>query len=100
VRETPGLLAQTDVEGLVKDVADGLAEWDSAAALSDRMEAIIGRMACHGSVRSGRVLRVDEMNALLRDMERTPHAGQCIHGRPTYVELKLSDLERMFGRTR
>jgi DNA mismatch repair protein MutL len=100
VRETPGLLGQTDVEGLVRDVADGLAEWDSAEALSDRLDAIIGRMACHGSVRSGRVLRVDEMNALLREMERTPHAGQCIHGRPTYVELKLSDLERMFGRTR
>jgi DNA mismatch repair protein MutL len=100
VRETPGLLGQTDVEGLVKDIADGLAEWDSTAALGDRLEAIIGRMACHGSVRSGRVLRVEEMNALLRDMERTPHSGQCIHGRPTYVELKLSDLERMFGRTR
>ena len=100
VRETPGLLGQTDIDGLVKDIADGLAEWDSTAALGDRLEAIIGRMACHGSVRSGRVLRVDEMNALLRDMERTPHSGQCIHGRPTYVELKLSDLERMFGRTR
>ena len=100
MRETPGLLGQTDVEGLIRDIADGLAEWDSSAALGDRLEAIIGRMACHGSVRSGRVLRVDEMNALLRDMERTPHSGQCIHGRPTYVELKLSDLERMFGRTR
>jgi DNA mismatch repair protein MutL len=100
VRETPGLLGQTDVEGLVNDIADGLAEWDSTAALGDLLEAIIGRMACHGSVRSGRVLRLDEMNALLRDMERTPHSGQCIHGRPTYVELKLSDLERMFGRTR
>ncbi|MDB5562838.1 MAG: MutL [Hyphomicrobiales bacterium] len=98
VRETPALLGQTDVEGLVRDLADGLAEWDSAAALSDRMEAIIARMACHGSVRSGRILRVDEMNALLRDMEATPHSGQCIHGRPTYVELKLKDIERLFGR--
>jgi DNA mismatch repair protein MutL len=100
VRETPGLLGQADVEGLVRDVADGLAEWETSAALGDRLDAIIGRMACHGSVRSGRVLRVDEMNALLREMERTPRSGQCIHGRPTYVELKLSDLERMFGRSR
>jgi DNA mismatch repair protein MutL len=100
VRETPALLGQADIEGLVQDLADGLAEWDSAAALGDRLDAIIARMACHGSVRSGRVLRVDEMNALLRDMERTPHSGQCIHGRPTYVELKKADLERLFGRTR
>jgi DNA mismatch repair protein MutL len=100
VRETPALLGQADVEGLVRDLADGLAEWDSAAALSDRMEAIIARMACHGSVRAGRRLRVDEMNALLREMETTPHSGQCIHGRPTYVELKKRDIERLFGRTR
>jgi DNA mismatch repair protein MutL len=91
-------LGQADVEGLVKDLADGLAEWDSTEALSDRMDAIIARMACHGSVRSGRRLRVDEMNALLRDMEATPHSGQCIHGRPTYVELKKRDIERLFGR--
>jgi len=100
VRETPALLGQTDVEGLVRDLADGLAEWDSTAALGDRMEAIIARMACHGSVRSGRRLRLDEMNALLREMEATPHSGQCIHGRPTYVELKKRDIERLFGRTR
>jgi DNA mismatch repair protein MutL len=100
VRETPGLLGQADVDGLVKDIADGLAEWDSSEVLGDRLDAIIARMACHGSVRAGRVLRVDEMNALLREMERTPHSGQCIHGRPTYVELKKADLERMFGRTR
>ena len=100
VRETPALLGQADVDGLVKDLADGLAEWDTADALGDRLDAIIARMACHGSVRSGRVLGVDEMNALLREMERTPHSGQCIHGRPTYVELKKADLERMFGRTR
>jgi len=100
VRETPALLGQTDISGLVRDVADGLAEWETTAALSDRMEAIIGRMACHGSVRSGRRLRVDEMNALLRDMENTPHSGQCIHGRPTYVELKKKDIERLFGRSR
>ncbi|QQR38198.1 DNA mismatch repair endonuclease MutL [Devosia rhizoryzae] len=100
VRETPALLGTTDIAGLVRDLADGLAEWDSTAALSDRMEAIIARMACHGSVRSGRRLRVDEMNALLRDMEATPHSGQCIHGRPTYVELKKGDIERLFGRSR
>jgi DNA mismatch repair protein MutL len=100
VRETPALLGNTDIDGLVRDVADGLAEWDSVAAVSDRMEAIIARMACHGSVRSGRRLRVDEMNALLRDMEATPHSGQCIHGRPTYVELKQKDIERLFGRSR
>lgn len=100
VRETPALLGNTDVGGLIRDLADGLAEWESTAALSDRMEAIIARMACHGSVRSGRRLRVDEMNALLRDMEATPHSGQCIHGRPTYVELKKKDIERLFGRSR
>ena len=100
VRETPALLGNSDISGLVRDLADGLAEWDSTAALSERMETIIGRMACHGSVRSGRRLRVDEMNALLRDMEATPHSGQCIHGRPTYVELKKGDIERLFGRSR
>jgi len=98
VNETPALLGQADVTGLIKDLADGLAEWDTTAVLSERLDAIIARMACHGSVRSGRQLRVDEMNALLRDMEATPHSGQCIHGRPTYVELKKSDIERLFGR--
>lgn len=100
VRETPALLGNSDVEGLVRDVADGLAEWDTSTAVADRMDEIIARMACHGSVRSGRRLRVDEMNALLRDMEATPHSGQCIHGRPTYVELKQKDIERLFGRSR
>ena len=100
VREPPALLGQADIDGLVRDLADGLAEWDSSAVLADRLEAIIGRMACHGSVRSGRRLRVEEMNALLREMETTPHSGQCIHGRPTYVELKKADIERLFGRTR
>ena len=98
VRETPALLGRADVDVLIKDLVDGLAEWETTAALSDRLDAIIARMACHGSVRSGRQLRVDEMNALLRDMENTPHSGQCIHGRPTYVELKKSDIERLFGR--
>ena len=84
----------------MRDLADGLAEWGESAALGDRLEAIIGRMACHGSVRSGRRLKLEEMNALLREMEATPHSGQCIHGRPTYVELKKRDIERLFGRTR
>src|SRR5690606_31949537 len=98
VNETPALLGQTDIEGLVRDLADGLAEWDSVAVIEERLDAIIARMACHGSVRSGRRLRGDEMNALLREMEATPHSGQCIHGRPTYIELKKDDLERLFGR--
>lgn len=98
VNETPGLLGSTDIDGLIRDLADGLAEWDSVAVLEERMDAIIARMACHGSVRSGRRLRADEMNALLREMEATPHSGQCIHGRPTYIELKKGDLERLFGR--
>jgi DNA mismatch repair protein MutL len=100
VSETPAVLGQADVDGLVRDIADGLAEWGESGALSDRLEAIIGRMACHGSVRSGRRLKLEEMNALLREMEATPHSGQCIHGRPTYVELKQRDIERLFGRTR
>lgn len=98
VRETPAVLGQADVTGLVRDLADGLAEMGETRALTERMEAIIGRMACHGSVRSGRRLRADEMNALLREMEATPHSGQCIHGRPTYVELQKDDIEKLFGR--
>jgi len=100
VREVPALLGDADVPGLVRDLADGLAEFDDLSALSDRLEAIIARMACHGSVRAGRRLSAPEMNALLRDMERTPHSGQCIHGRPTYVSLDKADLERLFGRGR
>lgn len=99
VRETPALLGRADVHKLIADLADGLAEWDSIQSVSARLEAIIGRMACHGSVRSGRHLRPDEMNALLRQMESRPHSGQCIHGRPTYIELKKTDLERLFGRS-
>ncbi|MCB1517772.1 MAG: DNA mismatch repair endonuclease MutL [Hyphomicrobiaceae bacterium] len=98
VRETPALLGRADVQKLIADLVDGLAEWDSIESVSKRLDAIIGRMACHGSVRSGRHLRPDEMNALLRQMEQTPHSGQCIHGRPTYIELKKADLERLFGR--
>ena len=98
VRETPALLGETDVAGLVRDIADDLAEAGQALALSERLAEVCGTMACHGSVRAGRRLSAPEMNALLRQMEATPHSGQCNHGRPTYVELKLADVERLFGR--
>jgi len=98
VRETPALLGETDVAGLVRDIADDLAENGQALALKERLEEVCGTMACHGSVRAGRRLTAPEMNALLRQMEATPHSGQCNHGRPTYVELKLADIERLFGR--
>ena len=98
VRETPALLGDCDVQGLVRDIADDLAENDAPLALKERMGEICGTMACHGSVRAGRRLNAAEMNALLRQMEVTPHSGQCNHGRPTYVELKLSDIEKLFGR--
>jgi DNA mismatch repair protein MutL len=98
VRETPALLGETDVEGLVKDLAAELRADGTARALKDRVDSVASRMACHGSVRSGRRLTVEEMNALLRQMEATPYSGQCNHGRPTYVALKLTDIERLFGR--
>ncbi len=98
VRETPALLGETDIEGLVKDIAAEIRAEGSSRALKDRLEAVASRMACHGSVRSGRRLTADEMNALLRAMEATPYSGQCNHGRPTYVALKLADIERLFGR--
>jgi DNA mismatch repair protein MutL len=98
VREVPALLGDGDIKGLVADMAEELAEWGEAMALQERLGAICGTMACHGSVRAGRKLNAAEMNALLRQMEATPHSGQCNHGRPTYVELKLSDIERLFGR--
>jgi DNA mismatch repair protein MutL len=98
VRETPALLGDTDIDGLVKDLAAELRADGTARALKDRLESVASRMACHGSVRSGRRLTVEEMNALLRQMEATPYSGQCNHGRPTYVALKLSDIERLFGR--
>jgi len=98
VRETPALLGETDAGGLVRDIADDLAENDQALALKERLAEVCSTMACHGSVRAGRRLTSPEMNALLRQMEVTPHSGQCNHGRPTYVELKLADIERLFGR--
>ncbi len=98
VREVPALLGDTDVAGLVRDLADDLAEIDEALSLRERLEEVCSTMACHGSVRAGRRLSLAEMDALLREMEATPHSGQCNHGRPTYVELKLADIERLFGR--
>jgi DNA mismatch repair protein MutL len=98
VREVPALLGQTDVSALVRDLSDQLVELDQAPALADRLEAVCASLACHGSVRAGRSLTGDEMNALLRQMEATPHSGQCSHGRPTYVELKRADIERLFDR--
>ena len=98
VRETPAILGACDPAALVKDVADELAEGGAARSVTEKIEAVLSRMACHGSVRSGRRLNADEMNALLREMEATPHSGQCNHGRPTYVELKLADIEKLFGR--
>ncbi len=98
VRETPALLGDCDVQGLIRDIADDLSEHGAALALSERLGEVCGTMACHGSVRAGHVLSAAEMNALLRQMEATPHSGQCNHGRPTYVELKLADLEKLFGR--
>ncbi|MBI1179869.1 MAG: DNA mismatch repair endonuclease MutL [Alphaproteobacteria bacterium] len=98
VREAPALLGDCDIRGLVRDLADDLAELDEALSLKERLEDVCSTMACHGSVRAGRRLTVAEMNALMREMEATPHSGQCNHGRPTYVELKLRDIERLFGR--
>jgi DNA mismatch repair protein MutL len=98
VRETPAMLGQMDVKGLLRDLADDIAETGSALSLKERLEHVAGTLACHTSVRAGRRLTADEMNALLREMERTPHSGQCNHGRPTYVELKLADIEKLFGR--
>lgn len=98
VREVPALLGDCDVQGLVRDLADQLSEWGEALALQDRLAHVCGTMACHSSVRAGRKLNGAEMNALLRQMEATPNSGQCNHGRPTYVELKLADIEKLFGR--
>ena len=98
VRETPAVLGEVDIQGLVRDLADELAELGDHLSLKEKVEEVCGTLACHTSVRAGRRLSVEEMNALLRQMEATPHSGQCNHGRPTYVELKLADIERLFGR--
>ncbi|MEP5088916.1 MAG: DNA mismatch repair endonuclease MutL, partial [Paracoccaceae bacterium] len=99
IRETPAILGEVNARALVLDILDELADQGESNAVPARIEAILSRVACHGSIRSGRRMRAEEMNALLREMEATPHSGQCNHGRPTYVELKLSDIERLFGRT-
>lgn len=99
VRETPAMLGEVDASDLIRDLADEVAEWNTAGGLKGRLEHVAATMACHGSVRSGRRLKPEEMNALLRDMEATPGSGQCNHGRPTYIELKLTDIERLFGRS-
>jgi DNA mismatch repair protein MutL len=98
LRETPSLLGEIDGAGLVRDLAEHLSEWEETAPLERRLMHVAATMACHGSVRAGRRLKLPEMNALLREMEITPNSGQCNHGRPTYVELKLTDIERLFGR--
>jgi DNA mismatch repair protein MutL len=99
IRETPAMLGKIDAPALIRELADEIAEWDTASTLNSRLEYVAATMACHGSVRSGRRLLVEEMNALLRQMEATPGSGQCNHGRPTYVTLKLADIERLFGRS-
>jgi DNA mismatch repair protein MutL len=98
VRETPALLGKANAAGLLRDLAEHMAEWDEALPLERRLMHVAATMACHGSVRAGRRLKPEEMNALLREMEDTPNSGQCNHGRPTYVELKLADIEKLFGR--
>jgi DNA mismatch repair protein MutL len=98
VRATPAMLGAIDCHKLVTDIADDLAGYDAALGLSERLELVAATMACHGSVRAGRPLNVAEMNALLRQMEVTPHSGQCNHGRPTWVKLAMDDVEKLFGR--
>lgn len=98
VRETPAILGEIDASELLKQLSDEITEWDDISGLAQRLEAVASTMACHGSVRSGRRMQVDEMNALLRQMEQTPGSGQCNHGRPTYIELGLEDIERLFSR--
>jgi DNA mismatch repair protein MutL len=98
VRALPALLGTVDATGLIRDLADDLAAWGRAVTLREKLDAIAATMACHGSVRAGRALGLAEMNALLREMEVTPHSGQCNHGRPTWVRLARSDIEKLFGR--
>ena len=99
VRETPAILGKVNSKNLILDILDELKETSHTNLVKEKLDAILSRIACHGSIRSGRIMRAEEMNALLREMEVTPHSGQCNHGRPTYVELKLSDIEKLFGRT-
>ena len=98
VREIPALLGEANLQGLMRDLADEIAEYGAGLSLREKLEEVCATLACHSSVRAGRALNIAEMNALLREMEATPNSGQCSHGRPTYVELKLGDIERLFGR--
>ncbi len=98
VREIPALISDADIKKLIKDLAGEISEWGNSFSLTEKLHHICATIACHGSVRAGRKLNIDEMNRLLRDMERTQHSGQCNHGRPTYVELKLTDIEKLFAR--
>ncbi len=98
VREYPALLGDGDIQGLIRDLADEVVDLGGDFSLKEKLDEVCGTIACHSSIRAGRPMNGDEMNALLRQMEATPHSGQCNHGRPTYVELKLDDLERLFGR--
>lgn len=98
VRETPAILGEVNAEAMVRDILDELDDLGDTQLVADKIEAVLSRVACHGSIRSGRWMRADEMNALLREMEATPHSGQCNHGRPTYVSLSLADIEKLFGR--
>ena len=98
VREIPALINGCDIKNLVKSLAEQILEWGKDFALEDKINHICATMACHGSVRAGRSLNVAEMNELLREMENTPHSGQCNHGRPTYIELKLKDIDKLFHR--
>jgi DNA mismatch repair protein MutL len=92
-------LGEVNAKNLILDILDELKDWSQSNIVKEKLDAILSRVACHGSIRSGRIMKVEEMNALLREMEATPHSGQCNHGRPTYVELKLNDIEKLFGRT-
>ena len=98
VREVPAAIGKADIAGIVRDIADELAEQGVSTGVEERINHVLATMACHNSVRSGRKLRPEEMNALLREMEATPNSGQCNHGRPTFIELKLADIEKLFGR--
>jgi DNA mismatch repair protein MutL len=99
VRETPAILGEVNATAMLRDILDELSDTGGSDRVQSKIEAILSRVACHGSIRTGRRMRAEEMNALLRDMESTPRSGQCNHGRPTYVELKMTDIERLFGRT-
>ena len=98
MREVPSLLGDADIQTLIRDLADDLEDMGASTTLEDKLGQVCGTLACYGSVRAGRSLNLEEMNALLREMENTPHSGQCNHGRPTYIELNLTDVERLFGR--